>query len=1148
MRWVLTYAALWLCCLSAPVWAEDDESGGLLVGFLEDNLSGENRYIKVTGLDGALSSRATIRTLTVSDDDGVWMTINNAELDWNRLALLKGRFSVNALAADEIILARPPAPVEADPTLPSPEAQPFQLPDIPVAIELGKISVKRFEMGEPVLGIAAELELTGALTLADGALDTSLNILRLDRPGDAINLIARFENETSMITLDLDVSETDDGLIATALHIPDSPPLRLAAKGQGPVNDFTADITLATDGIGRVAGQVRLQEVPAPDSSVNDTGETPASIAFTVDLGGDVTPLLAPDYQPFFGSETRVDLAGRRDADGRLEIDHFDVTSDSLTLNGSLNVAAAGDIEQLSVLGRIARPGGADVVLPMTGPRTAISGMDISARFDATNSNNWELALSVDGLSRPDLSVTQAQIRSGGTLDQVEKTQVQGRFEAVLDGVAFVDSSLDQAIGQAITLEGQFNLKGDGALEMSQVKLQGADYSASLDGRLLGLESGFQMEGTARVGAADLSRFSGLADRPIGGAIRATIEGNGAPLGGQFDFRFNAHAENLSSGIDQLDSLIDGQTTLSMDAARDSDGLKINSFQLDGAALSASMNGTIASTGSDLEFEAALDDLARVLPEVSGPLQLNGDVRQDQDGILSGKLRLDGPQSSFADVTGTLDPDGSAALAYTAELDRIERFVPEMGGTISSTGTARRDGTTWRIDGDAKAAAEFTANVGGTWDEQSGLSHLKATGEVQLAAVNRFLKPNSIVGLAGFDLTLDGQPDLAGLSGSITTSDAKFVLPDVAQTIEHINTKVTLADGKANLALTAALAAGGTFRVSGPITLAPPFQGRITTDLQQIILTDNISYTSVANGQLVYSGPLAGNANLSGQILFGETEINLNTASGSIGAAPIPQISHKNEPSSVQRTRARAGLVETEKSSSGPVIGLDVTLSAPSHVFARGRGVQAELGGQILLRGNSAQVVPSGQIDLIRGNMNLLGRKLKLTRGLVSLQGKLEPYVEFAATTSTSEGTATMEISGPLGSPKVEVFSDPERPSEEALAMLLFGNRFAEMSPLAIAQMAASLAELSGKGGKTAGKAREGLGVDTLDVGADDSGAGQVGVGLYVLENVYTDFSVNTHGDTELNLNLGVSDDLTLKGTVDNTGSTSVGLFFERDY
>ena len=1119
-----------------------------MVGFLEDNLSGENRHIKVTGLDGAFSSQATIKTLTVSDDDGVWLTINNAELDWNRLALLKGRFSVNTLSAEEIILSRPPTPVAADPTLPNPEAQPFQLPDIPVAIELGKISVKRFGMAEPVLGIAAELELTGALTLADGALDTNLKILRLDRPGDAINLVAKFENDTSLITLDLDVNEADDGLIATALHIPDGPPLRLVAKGQGPVNDFTADITLATDGISRVKGQVRLQEAPAPDTSLGDTGETPAGIAFTVDLTGDVTPLLAPDYQPFFGRETKVDLAGQRDADGRLGIDHFDITTDALTLNGSLNIAATGNIEDLSVLGRIARPDGADVVLPMTGPHTVISGTDISARFDAANSNNWELALSIDGLSRPDMSVTQAQIRADGTLDQGEKTQLQGRFEAMLDGVAFTDNSLDQAIGQALTLEGQFDLKGDGALEMSQVKLQGADYSASLDGRLLGLESGFQMEGTARVGAADLSRFSGLADRPVGGAVRATITGKGAPLGGQFDFEFDAHAENLRSGIDQVDSLISGQTTLSMDAARDSTGLKINSFQLDGTALSARISGTIASAGSDLTFEAALDDLARVLPEISGPLTLNGDMRQDQDGIVNGKLRLDGPQSSFADLAGTLDPDGSAKLAYTAELDRIERFVPEMHGTISSTGTAQRDGTVWSIDGDANAAAEFTANIGGTWDEQSGLSHLKATGDVQMAAINRFLKPNSIVGRAGFDLALDGQPDLAGLSGTITTSNAKFVLPSVAQTIENINTTVTLADGKAALSLTAALAAGGTFRVSGPITLAPPFQGTITTQLQQIILTDNISYTSVANGQLVYSGPLSGNANLSGQILFGETEINLSTASGSIGAVAIPPISHKGESGAIRETRARAGLIKTQSSSSGPVIGLDVILSAPSHVFARGRGVQAELGGQIHLRGTSAQVVPSGQIELIRGNMNLLGRKLKLTRGLVSLQGKLEPHVEFAATTSTSEGTATIEISGPLGSPKVEVYSDPERPSEEALAMLVFGNRFAEMSPLAIAQMAASLAELSGKGGKTTGKAREELGVDTLDVGTDDSGAGQVGVGFYVMDNVYTDFSVNTRGDTELNLNLSVSDNFTLKGTVDNSGTTSLGMFFERDY
>lgn len=1144
MRRVLAYALMVVGCLSVPALAQEKESSGLLVSFLEDNLSGEHRHIKVIGLEGAFSSKAIIKQLTVSDDDGVWMTINNAVLDWNRLALVKGKFSVNTLSAEEIILTRPPGPVETDADLPSPEAQPFHLPELPVAIELGEISVARFELAKPVLGIAAELKVTGALKLAEGALDTNLSILRLDRTGESVTLIAKFENQTNLITLDLAVTESQGGLIATALNIPDAPPLKLTAKGQGPLTDFAADIDLSTDGVARVAGKVRLHEVPAPDSA-----EDPRpGIAFSADLGGDVTPMLAPEYQPFFGTATKFKLAGQRDADGRFGIDHFDITSDALALNGSLGIGSKGEIENVLLDGRIAHSNGSEVVLPLTGPRTVISSAELSGRFDAANSNNWELALSLDGFARPGLSAGQARIRAGGTLEQGDLTRLQGRFAAILDGLDFADADLDQAVGPSVKLDGQFALQGKGALELSQIQLQGADYTASLGGRILGLESGFEMDGTARVGAADLSRFSGLAGRSLGGAITATIQGKGAPLGGQFDVRFDARGQDLHSGIDQVDALISGQSTLSMDATRDGSGLKINSFELDGTALSARASGTVSSNGADLEFEAALDDVARILPEVSGPLKLHGDIHQDQGATLTGKVRLDGPESSFADLEGSLDPDGSAALAFSAELDRIERFVPEMGGTVSSKGSARRDGTIWTIDGEAKAPAEFKAKIGGTWDEESGLSQLKAKGEVQLAAANKLLTPNSIVGLANFDLSLDGKPELAGIKGTVTTSDAKFVLPRLAQSIENINSRITLADGGANLTVTASLAAGGTFRVSGPVSLAPPFKGTITVQLQQIILTDNVSYSSVANGQLLYSGPLTGNANLSGQIGFGETEINLNTASGSLGAAPIPEISHRSETSAQRATRARAGLINTAKGSAGPVIGLDIILSAPNRVFARGRGIQAELGGQIHVRGTSNQVVPSGQIDLIRGNMNLLGRNLKLTRGLVSLQGKLEPYVEFAATTTTSEGSATIEVAGPLGAPKIEVYSDPERPSEEALAMLVFGNRFAEMSPLAIAQLAASLAELSGKGGGATGKIRKELGVDTVNVGTDDSGAGQVGVGFYARDNVYTDFSVNTRGDTELNLNLDVSDNVTLKGTVDNRGETSLGVFFERDY
>ena len=84
--------------------------------------------------------------------------------------------------------------------------------------------------------------------------------------------------------------------------------------------------------------------------------------------------------------------------------------------------------------------------------------------------------------------------------------------------------------------------------------------------------------------------------------------------------------------------------------------------------------------------------------------------------------------------------------------------------------------------------------------------------------------------------------------------------------------------------------------------------------------------------------------------------------------------------------------------------------------------------------------------------------------------------------------------------------------------------------------------------GGVTGKVRDATGADTVGVGADAGGAGLLRGGGYLSENVYTDFSVNTEGETELNLNLDVTDSVTLKGTVDNSGNTALGIFYERDY
>ncbi len=1347
--------------ISAPATVQaQEEDGGMLANFLQDTLSGDNRNIEVKGLQGALSSKATIEELTVADDDGIWLTIKNAELDWNRLALIRGQFSVNALTAQKIDIARTPGTTTTEAPAPTAETQPFQLPELPVAIEIGEIRVNNLSLGEPVIGVPAELEVTGRVSLANGALDANLGVTRLDRPGDSVNLTAQFENETSQITLDLDVAEASGGLISTALKIPDSPPIGLTAKGSGPVTDFTADISLSSDNVQRVAGQVRLREVPAAEDASQN------GIAFAAELSGDLTPFLAQDLDPFFGNDTRLALDGQADPDGSVDITDLDITSQALKLEGELDLAAGGSLRKAALQARITPPDGDKVVLPIANGDTSIGAAQLSALFDQNNGNFWDLSLTADKIASPQIELDSAHLTGQGTLEQGEKLNVNGDVQAALDGLNMSDPALTTALGNRITLDGIFDYGSDQTLELSGFELVGADYTLGADALVSGLTSGLRVDGSVSLNATDLSRFSDLAKMELGGSVAAQVQGNGSPLEGSFDGKLSLSATNLSAGRDDIDPLISGNTTIALDAKRGADGVTIRDFTINGDALEAQANAVITtpqgnvnidgqatvnapdmavfsglakrelggslqgkidgsgsvkslefdartevlgqniktgmpdidpllagrvsinldasrtgeqivirsatvngkalsadvaatindptgnftvegeanvdapdlslfsglagvdltgtvqasakgsaakeskyfdvqanvtanqiSTGIEavdkliqgrttldvnaandaegldiqtfrlqgtalsaraagkldpgaggLNFTAALDDLARVSSTVSGPLKLDGNIAPTGSG-LEGNVRLSGPDSSFADLIGTVNSDGSADLDFDAELNRLERFAPEFPGSISAIGSATRDNGIWTIDAKAEGPAQVNAVVAGTFEETSGNADLTAKGGVNIGIANRFISPNKIDGQAQFDVVLKGHPGLDAVSGTITTSGTNMAIPSIGQTITGIGGSVELAQSQATISLQGGLRAGGNFTVSGPVGLKPPFNAQITTALNNLVLTDKLLYETTLNGQIVMAGALVGNSSIAGQINFGETNINLAAASGAVGAAPIPPIQHIGESPAEFQTRERADLVEKEgKAQNQSRIALDVSFLAPKAVFVRGRGVNAELGGSIRIAGTTTSVVPSGQIELIRGNLDILGRRLALTKGLVTLQGDLTPYIEFASSASTSDGTASIEISGPLDSPKVEVTSDPERPAEEALAMLLFGNRFSQISPFVIAQMAASLAQLSGAGGDATKGVRDATGVDTVDVGASEGGAGRLGAGAYLSDNLYTDFTVNTEGDTEVNLNLDVSDNFTVRGSVDGRGETGIGVFFESDY
>ena len=109
------------------------------------------------------------------------------------------------LAADTIDLLRRPVFPPAPP-LPDVAAEPFSVPELPVSVRVQELDVGSITLAEEIVGQAAELSLSGRLTLADGGLDTALELVRTDRPGGRFDLAAAFSNESRQLAIDLDVA------------------------------------------------------------------------------------------------------------------------------------------------------------------------------------------------------------------------------------------------------------------------------------------------------------------------------------------------------------------------------------------------------------------------------------------------------------------------------------------------------------------------------------------------------------------------------------------------------------------------------------------------------------------------------------------------------------------------------------------------------------------------------------------------------------------------------------------------------------------------------------------------------------------------------------------------------------------------------
>ncbi|MGB9330513.1 MAG: translocation/assembly module TamB domain-containing protein [Steroidobacteraceae bacterium] len=608
--------------------------------------------------------------------------------------------------------------------------------------------------------------------------------------------------------------------------------------------------------------------------------------------------------------------------------------------------------------------------------------------------------------------------------------------------------------------------------------------------------------------------------------------------------RLNLAAREL--GLQQAQVRYHGQSLRLLSPARLSfaEGLAIRQLRLGAQRAIIELDGRV-SPALDLHASVKQLDSALVNAFVPGLLA---------QGTLAADAQLKGTSSAPAGLV-TLKAMGLRLANSTArELAALDVHVTAhlMPGAAQLDAQVSAGGT-------SQLMLTGTAPLGG-----GGALNLKLTGKLDAALANPMLEARGerAAGTFAVNATVTGVPRSPEIGGTIDLAHGE--LRDYAQGVHlaDITAHLVGAQGVLRVASLTARAAPGQLSMTGTIGVLQP---KIPVDLQltvrnaQPITSDLL--TSNLSGDLKVQGTLRERIDLSGKIDLHRTLVGIPNA-----LPPEVAVLDVRRP-------GQAPLARPERK---PVIGLELSLHAPREILVQGRGLNAELGGDLHVGGTTDSPRVAGGFDLIRGTFALASTQLTFTEGTVSFNGvglkrKVDPTLDFTAQTTVADATTTLHITGLADSPQFELSSSPPLPQDEILARLLFGESASQLTALQIAEIGSALATLSGatgSGPNPLAKVQKALGLDRLSVGGGSSpnatGAQTAGAsveaGRYISNRVFVGAKQSTTGFSQAEVDVDLSKHLKLQtrlgnGTATTQGTTpendpgsSIGLMYQFEY
>ena len=343
----------------------------------------------------------------------------------------------------------------------------------------------------------------------------------------------------------------------------------------------------------------------------------------------------------------------------------------------------------------------------------------------------------------------------------------------------------------------------------------------------------------------------------------------------------------------------------------------------------------------------------------------------------------------------------------------------------------------------------------------------------------------------------------------------------------------------------------GKVILKGGIDISSLYEPEIdlTALLQEIRILDRYDMQASANGTIRLQGDV-GAMKLEGNVEMVQTTILLDAMlPGSVPELKVTEIYQGTDVSQKDKK---------EKQEKAVNIVLDIAVHADQKIFVRGRGVEAELSGDIIVDGSASQPHYAGEFHVIRGSYTLLNKKFLLDdRSFVRFENQ-ELSLLISGVYERSDLQVTVNLSGAPDDLSVTLSSVPVLPEDEIVARLLFNKSVGDISILQALRLANELNRLRNGGRQLfldpVEQARELLGVDSLTVDSAETEDGTdmtVGVGKYISDKVYLQFERGSDpvnpwkGSVEVEL----LPHLTLEsGVGGDAGTGGVELQWKHDY